>query len=74
MGTIICLNCRQVLAEIEPGQSSAGWDNSRPHCELEEDNEKTFYRCPRCKAKNIVAEVRTESGYPQLTVVSYAFD
>jgi hypothetical protein len=74
MGTIVCLNCTQVLAETEPGQNSAGRGDSRPHCELEEDDEKTFYRCPRCKAKNIVAEVRTASGYPQLAIVSYAFD
>ena len=74
MGTIVCLNCNQVLAEIEPLQDGVGRGNSRPHCRLEEDDEETFYRCPRCKAKNIVAEVRTASGYPQLAIVTYSFD
>jgi phage FluMu protein Com len=74
MGTIVCLNCAEVLAGVEPGQYRSGQGDSCPHCELEEEDEETFYRCPRCKAKNIVAETRTASGYPQLTIVSYAFD
>jgi phage FluMu protein Com len=74
MGTIICLNCSQVLTEIEPLQTGAGRGDSHPYCTLEEEEEETFYRCPRCKAKNIVAEVRTASGYPQLVIVECSFD
>jgi hypothetical protein len=72
MGTISCLNCAQVLAEIEPLRNDSGKVSLSPpgRCEIEEEDDEAFYRCPRCRAKNIVIEVRTASGYPQLAVVA----
>jgi phage FluMu protein Com len=73
MGTILCLNCNQVLAEIEPYRNMEGGQPAPARCELEEEGEKTFYRCPRCKVKNIVVEARTLNGYPQLAIVACCF-
>jgi DNA-directed RNA polymerase subunit RPC12/RpoP len=71
---IVCLHCSQTLMELEarPTQSSKAKDYRPPPppCQLEEDEEGTFIRCPVCHAKNIVAEMRTASGYPQLVVVA----
>jgi hypothetical protein len=75
VGTIVCLNCSEVLFEMEPKRSPLG---KRTHplrrCELEEEGDKTFYRCPRCRAKNIVIETRSPSGFPQLTVVACSME
>ncbi len=72
MGMITCLNCAHVLAEIDPHRNGNKEKASSPppRCELEEEDDKTFYRCPRCKAKNIVAEARTPSGFPELTIIA----
>jgi hypothetical protein len=70
MGSIVCLHCAQVLMEIEPRQDTkAKGYVPPPVCMIEEDDQNAFLRCPRCHAKNIVIEVRTPSGYPQLAVV-----
>jgi predicted Zn-ribbon and HTH transcriptional regulator len=66
------LNCREILVEIEPRRDTAS-RQPRPaprKCPLEEEDDIIFYRCPRCKAKNIVAETRTENGFPELVVVT----
>ncbi|HUJ68020.1 MAG TPA: hypothetical protein VLW86_00775 [Syntrophorhabdales bacterium] len=70
MGAIICLNCTEVLCEIEPSRSGRSGSGSMARCELEEEDDQVFYRCPTCGAKNIVVETRTPSGFPQLTVVA----
>jgi len=76
MGTIICLNCTEVLFEIELPSSAAdkGKTGSSKRCELEEEDDRFFYRCPTCGAKNIVIETRTPSGFPQLTVVACSIE
>ncbi len=71
MGTLACLNCAQALAETEPRWNNGGKAGPSARCELETEDDITFYRCPRCKAKNIVAEARTPSGYPQVAIVSF---
>jgi phage FluMu protein Com len=70
---VTCLNCNEILVEIEPRRDV---DNGRPQpaprkCPLEEENDVIFYRCPRCKAKNVVEETRTENGFPKLVVVTF---
>ncbi len=74
MGTVTCLNCKEILVEREPYRDPNSKQIPPPprKCPLEEENDVTFYRCPRCKAKNIVEEVRTESGFPELVVVAFS--
>jgi hypothetical protein len=74
MGTIICLNCTEILCEIEPSRASRGGSGPLRKCELEEEDDQVFYRCPTCGAKNIVIETRTPSGFPQLTVVACSIE
>ena len=74
MGAIICLNCTEVLCEIEPSRSGHGGSGPLKRCELEEEDDLVFYRCPACGAKNIVEETRTPSGFPQLTVVACSIE
>ena len=64
MGTIICLNCTEILCEIEPSRAGRGGSGPLTKCELEEEDDQVFYRCPTCGAKNIVIETRTPSGFP----------
>ena len=72
---IVCLNCSEVLFEMEPNRSRADKKTGPPRrCELEEEGDKTFCRCPRCKAKNIVIETRSPSGFPQLMVVACSIE
>ena len=74
MGAIICLNCTEVLCEIEPSRSGHCRSGPLKRCELEEEDDQVFYRCPACGAKNIVEETRTPSGFPQLTVVACSME
>jgi hypothetical protein len=75
VGGIVCLKCSEVLFEMEPRRSPAGKKTHSPRrCELEEEGDLTFYRCPRCGAKNIVIETRSPSGFPQLTVVACSME
>jgi hypothetical protein len=69
---VICLNCKEVLFEVEPPSSSGVRNSERPprRCVLEEEDDINFYRCPACKSKNIVIETRTPNGFPHLTVVA----
>jgi hypothetical protein len=67
------LNCREILVEIEPRRDV---NSRRPQpaprkCPLEEEDDIIFYRCPRCRAKNVVEETRTENGFPELVVVAF---
>ncbi len=73
MGAVTCLNCREVLVEIEPRRNVNGRQLQPAYrkCPLEEEDDIIFYRCPRCKAKNIVEETRTENGFPELVVVTF---
>ena len=76
MGAIVCLNCTETLSEIEPSREKhpKGKARASKRCELEEEGEEVFYRCPCCGAKNIVIETRTPSGFPQLTVVACSIE
>jgi len=76
MGAIVCLNCSETLCEIDASREKNPKSKVRPpkKCELEEEGEEVFYRCPFCGAKNIVIETRTPSGFPQLTVVACSIE
>ena len=70
-----CMNCTRILVEHEPVlglliKTPAG----RKESELEEEDDRVFYRCPTCRAKNFVAEMRNSDGFPELRVVAYSFE
>ncbi len=71
---IRCMKCSRILVEHEPvlgllSKPSAG----SKECELEEEDDRPFYRCPACRAKNFVAETRNSDGFPELRVVACRF-
>jgi len=70
MATIKCLNCAELLVSHEPfhGESTKG--RPRRECPLEQEDDQAFFRCPSCKAKNVVVETRSAEGFPELTVVA----
>jgi hypothetical protein len=37
---------------------------------MEGEDDRPFYRCPSCGARNFVIETRSPHGFPELTVVS----
>ena len=63
MATTVCFNRSEVLSRIEPLRSTNDKTRTYPpkRCDLEEEEDQAFYRCPKCKVKNIVIEPRTKS-------------
>jgi hypothetical protein len=61
-----CLKCGKPIAPvitIEPGLSSAGKNNPKPHTL---GNDK-FFICPHCEAKNVVI-MSADHGVPALKI------
>ncbi len=73
MGQVRCLHCAGVMVETEEtvpsDRKSKATPRPRKTCELEMEDDEAFYRCPYCRARNIVAETRGESGFPHLVIV-----
>ncbi len=73
MGQVKCMRCSGIL--IDTSESTTfdrkGKPAGRPPrtCEIEMEDDSAFYRCPYCRAKNIIVETRGESGFPQLVIV-----
>jgi Zn finger protein HypA/HybF involved in hydrogenase expression len=70
MATIKCLNCAELLVSHEPFHSESAKGRPRRQCPLEQEEDQAFFRCPSCKAKNVVVETRSTEGFPELTVVA----
>ena len=69
------MNCAEILVEHEPVPDfTAKTPEKRKICELEEEENRAFYRCPACRAKNFVAETRNSHGFPELRIVAYGFE
>ena len=70
MGTVKCIKCAEVLVAHEPLSDLTAKTHADPRrCEMEEEDDRPFYRCPSCRAKNFVIETRSPDGFPELTVV-----
>lgn len=73
MGQVKCLRCSGVLIETTESttfdRKGKSTGRAPKTCEIEMDDDRAFYRCPYCRAKNIIMETRGESGFPQLVIV-----
>jgi len=71
MGTVRCIKCAEVLVAHEPPSDLTAKPHASPRrCEMEGEDDRPFYRCPSCGARNFVIETRSPHGFPELTVVS----
>jgi DNA-directed RNA polymerase subunit RPC12/RpoP len=69
------MKCAEILVEHEPVTDlTARSPKKGKRCELEEEENRAFYRCPACGAKNLVAETRNSHGFPELRIIAYSFE
>jgi hypothetical protein len=74
-GMVRCMKCAEILFEHETVRdSTARTPEKRKICQLEEEDNRAFYRCPACRAKNFVAETRNSYGFPELRIVAYSLE
>ena len=67
-----CLKCEGVLFPkvLLDERGHTAMDAEAP-LDIESDGVDSFYRCPHCGAKNVVAEYTSEYGLPQHKIVRY---
>jgi DNA-directed RNA polymerase subunit RPC12/RpoP len=73
MSRVKCLRCGGILIETV---ESLSWDRkgrpTKPQpktCEIELEGDEAFYRCPHCRARNLLTETRGETGFPRLVII-----
>jgi hypothetical protein len=80
MAHVTCLRCKGVLIETVEFRPPSPIGKRLPppppqkKCEIELEDDYAFYRCPHCRAKNILMETRGENGFPRLDIVGFSLD
>jgi Zn finger protein HypA/HybF involved in hydrogenase expression len=69
MGEIKCLNCNGILFKTvlldEKGHQAMDVSTQLP---LEHDETDSFFKCPHCSSKNVIIDVKSETGLPQFKI------